>query len=130
LNAYLERCCREDQGHVLAGRSGKIGAAMLVEQSHLLPLAAEPFDLAEISFPTVDGLRCLRVRTNRYSVPLQKSSHSGDSLLRLTYLRLCRQTIQQKGEARKRDHAMISDTQMDRIWGQVGCHVMGEKGFS
>ena len=43
---------------------------MLNEQPHLLPLAAEPFDLAEISFPTVDGLRCVRVRTNRYSVPL------------------------------------------------------------
>lgn len=40
-------------------------------QSHLLPLAAEPFELAEISFPTVDGLRCVRVRTNRYSVPLR-----------------------------------------------------------
>ena len=43
---------------------------MLNEQPHLLPLAAEPFDLAEISFPTVDSLRCVRVRTNRYSVPL------------------------------------------------------------
>ena len=43
---------------------------MLNEQPHLLPLAAEPFDLAEISFATVDSLRCVRVRTNRYSVPL------------------------------------------------------------
>ena len=34
-------------------------------------MAAESFDLAEISFPTVDGLRCVRVRTNRYSVPLK-----------------------------------------------------------
>lgn len=44
---------------------------MLAEQPHLLPLAAEPFDLAEVSFPTVDGLRCVHVRTNRYSVPLK-----------------------------------------------------------
>ncbi len=44
---------------------------MLTEQLHLLPLAAELFDLAEVSFPTVDGLRCVRVRTNRYSVPLR-----------------------------------------------------------
>ena len=44
---------------------------MLIEQEHLLPLATEPFELAEISFPTVDGLRCVRVRTNRYSVPLR-----------------------------------------------------------
>jgi transposase len=71
LNASLERCCREDQARVLAGRSEAVGAAMLVEEPHLLPLATELFDLAEISFPTVDGLRCVRVRTNRYSVPLR-----------------------------------------------------------
>lgn len=71
LNAYLEQCCREDQNRVLAGRSETVGAAMLIEQAHLLPLVSEPFDLAEISFPTVDGLRCARVRTNRYSVPLR-----------------------------------------------------------
>lgn len=71
LNAYLERCCREDQSRVLSGRPDTVGAAMLIEQAHLLQLAAEPFELAEISFPTVDGLRCVRVRTNRYSVPLR-----------------------------------------------------------
>jgi len=38
---------------------------MLQELPHLLPLSAEPFDLTEKSFPTVDGLRCVRVRTNR-----------------------------------------------------------------
>jgi hypothetical protein len=71
LNSYLERCCREDQGRILNGRTEAIGAAMLNEQPHLLPLAAEPFELAEISFPIVDDLRCVRVRTNRYSVPLK-----------------------------------------------------------
>jgi transposase len=71
LNAYLERCCREDQHRVLTGRRETVGAAMLMEQPHLLPLASETFDLAEVSFPTVDGLRCVRVRTNRYSVPLK-----------------------------------------------------------
>ena len=39
------------------------------ERPHLLPLAAEGFDLAEVSFPTVDGLGRVRVRTNAYSVP-------------------------------------------------------------
>lgn len=71
LNAYLERCCLEDRRRILAGRTESIGAAMLAEQPHLLKLTSEPFDLAEISFPTVDGLRCVRVRTNRYSVPLR-----------------------------------------------------------
>jgi hypothetical protein len=71
LNAYLERCCREDQSRVLSGRSDTVGTAMLTEQAYLLPLAAEPFELAEISFPMMDGLRCVRVRTSRYSVPLR-----------------------------------------------------------
>ena len=70
LNGYLERCSNEDRRRILSGRTETVGAAMLNEQPHLLPLAAEPFDLAEISFPTVDSLRCVRVRTNRYSVPL------------------------------------------------------------
>jgi transposase len=70
LNGYLERCSNEDRRRILSGRTETVGAAMLNEQPHLLSLAAEPFDLAEISFPTVDSLRCVRVRTNRYSVPL------------------------------------------------------------
>lgn len=70
LNLYLERCLREDRQRILNGRTKTVGAAMLTEQPHLLALATEPFDLAEISFPTVDSLRCVRVRTNRYSVPL------------------------------------------------------------
>jgi transposase len=71
LNSYLDRCCREDQSRVLSGRSETVGALMLTEQAHLLPLATELFDLAEISWPTVDNLRCVRVRTNRYSVPVR-----------------------------------------------------------
>lgn len=70
LNTYLERCCLEDQRRMISGRSQRVGAALIEEQAHLLPLAAEPFDLVDTSFPTVDGLSCVRVRTNRYSVPL------------------------------------------------------------
>ena len=62
LNAYLEQCCRQDQQRILEGRSETVGTAMLREQPHLLPLAGEPFELTESSFPTVDGLRCVRVR--------------------------------------------------------------------
>jgi hypothetical protein len=36
-----------------------------------LPLPAEGFDLAEVSFPRVDGSGCVRVRTNFYSVPVR-----------------------------------------------------------
>jgi hypothetical protein len=42
---------------------------MIEERAHLLPIAGHGFELAEISFPRVDGLGCVRVRTNLYSVP-------------------------------------------------------------
>ena len=70
LNAYLDLCCHKDQQRILSSRTDAVGTAMLQELPHLLPLSTEPFDLTEKSFPTVDGLRCVRVRTNRYSIPL------------------------------------------------------------
>ena len=42
---------------------------MIEERAQLLPLAEQGFELAEIAFPRVDGLGCVRVRTNLYSVP-------------------------------------------------------------
>ncbi len=74
LNAQLLAACQADQQRVLAGRTEPVGVLMQREQPHLLPLAAEDFDLAEVSFPTVDGLGCVRVRTNFYSVPLRPST--------------------------------------------------------
>jgi hypothetical protein len=47
----------------------RLGALMIEERVHLLPLAEQGFELAEVSFPRVDGLGCVRVRTNLYSVP-------------------------------------------------------------
>ena len=44
---------------------------MLEERAHLLPLAERGFELAEVCFPRVDGLGCVRVRTNLYSVPVK-----------------------------------------------------------
>jgi len=40
---------------------------MLIEREHLLPLADEDFDIVEVSFPTVNKLGCVKVRTNAYS---------------------------------------------------------------
>ena len=71
LNAQLLRACEADQHRTLAGRAQPIGAAMQLEGPHLLPLAAEGFDLAEVSFPRVDGFGCVKVRTNAYSVPVR-----------------------------------------------------------
>jgi hypothetical protein len=70
LNARLLAACRADEARTVDGREQTVGAAMAAERAHLLPLAAEPFDLAEVSFPTVNRLGCVRVQTNAYSVPL------------------------------------------------------------
>jgi len=69
LNSQLLAACHQDEGRQLAGHSQPVGAAMIAERVHLLPLAEHGFQLAEISFPRVDGLGCVRVRTNLYSAP-------------------------------------------------------------
>ena len=43
---------------------------MIEERAQLLPLAEQGFELVELSFPCVDGLGCVRVRTNLYSAPV------------------------------------------------------------
>ena len=92
LNAYLERCCQQDQQRILHGRSETVGAAMLNEQPHLLGLATEPFELTESSFPTVDGLRCVRVRTNRYSTPLPPGTRV-EAKLRADYVEVWHERV-------------------------------------
>jgi len=71
LNEQLLAGSVSDQSRLITGRAACIGAAMLAEREHLLPIAEPPFDLGEVSFPIVDGLGCVRVRTNAYSVPLK-----------------------------------------------------------
>jgi transposase len=70
LNAQLLRACQQDEARTLTGRAQSVGAAVLSERAHLLPLAEEDFDLADVSFPIVSGLGCVKVRTNAYSVPV------------------------------------------------------------
>jgi transposase len=70
LNVWLEAACRDEEHRVLTGRSQPVGEAMNIEREHLLSMAMEGFDLADISFPTVDAKGCVRVKTNSYSVPL------------------------------------------------------------
>jgi transposase len=69
LNAQLLAACHEDERRQIAGHVQSVGAAMLAERAQLLPLAEQDFELAELSFPRVDGLGCVRVRTNLYSAP-------------------------------------------------------------
>jgi transposase len=69
LNAQLLEACRADERRRIAGQSQPVGALLIAERAQLLPLAESGFALAELSFPRVDGLGCVRVRTNLYSVP-------------------------------------------------------------
>jgi len=69
LNAQLLTACHEDERRQIAGRGESVGALMITERTHLLPLAEQGFELAEFTFPWVDGLGCIRVKTNLYSVP-------------------------------------------------------------
>jgi len=70
LNRQLLAACEQDQGRTIAGQEQSIGVALRAERAQLLPLPQEGFDLAEVSFPKVDGSGCVRVRTNFYSAPL------------------------------------------------------------
>lgn len=70
LNAALLVGCRQDEERVPDGHGQAVGVGMAIEREQLLSLAAEGFDLSEVSFPTVDKLGRVKVRTNAYSVPV------------------------------------------------------------
>jgi transposase len=70
LNAKLLAWCREDEARIIDGREQTVGEALAIERQHLLPMAREGFDLVEVSFGQVNGLGCVKVRTNAYSAPL------------------------------------------------------------
>lgn len=71
FNQQLLQSCHDDEARTVTGREQTVGAAMLLERPHLLPLAGEGFDLTEVSFPTVNTLGCVKVRTNAYSCPVR-----------------------------------------------------------
>ena len=71
LNRQLLAACQADEARTVAGREQSVGAGLLIERAHLLPLAEDGFDLAEVSFPTVTSLSCVKVKTNAYSVPVK-----------------------------------------------------------
>jgi hypothetical protein len=57
LNAMLLAGCREDEARTIDGRQVTVGEALAIERDHLLPMPSEGFDLVEVSFAHVDGLR-------------------------------------------------------------------------
>src|SRR2546425_6892086 len=81
LNQQLRSYCQQDEQRRIAGKPMLVGEAMRIEREHLLPLSAEGFELAETSFPTVDGKGCVKVRTNFYSTPLRPGTRPQAKLL-------------------------------------------------
>ncbi|MBI2760231.1 MAG: transposase, partial [Chloroflexi bacterium] len=71
LNEQLVAACRADESRTPDGHASPIGLALTIEREHLLPLAAEGFDLTDVSFPRVDTLGRVKVRTNWYSAPVR-----------------------------------------------------------
>lgn len=71
LNRQLLASCQEDERRMIAGRTQSVGAGLVVEREHLLPLVAEGMDLAQTSFPTVNSMGCAKLLTNFYSAPLK-----------------------------------------------------------
>jgi transposase len=81
LNELLLAGCRADEQRRIAGKPHTVGEAMGIEREHLLPLPAEGFELAEISFPVVDSKGCVKARTNCYSTPLKPGTRTRVKLL-------------------------------------------------
>jgi len=81
LNEHLLRGVRQDEGRRIAGKPLAVGEAIEIERAHLLPLSGEGFELAETSFPMVDGKGCVKVRTNWYSTPLKPGTRCQARLL-------------------------------------------------
>jgi transposase len=70
LNAHLLSGLKQDESRVIGDRRQSVGALMLLERSHLLPLPAESLELAEVRSAVVDGKGCVKTHTNWYSTPL------------------------------------------------------------
>ena len=76
LNAKLLQDCHQDEGRLLSGRAESVGALLLQEKEHLLPLPAENFDLAEISFPACQPGR-MRQGADELLLRAAQAGHGG-----------------------------------------------------
>ena len=84
LNLLLAAGSREEESRVIEGRAQSIGAGMLAEREHLLPMAQEGFDLASLHFPEINASGCAKALTNFYSAPLPVGTAvAGEGLLGL-----------------------------------------------
>ncbi|MCA1617545.1 MAG: IS21 family transposase [Acidobacteria bacterium] len=71
LNRQLIAACVADHARQIGDREQSVGQMMEAEREQLLPFPGERFEIAEVSFPIVDGKGCVKVRNNWYSTPLR-----------------------------------------------------------
>jgi len=71
LNALLRQACAEDDLRTLEDRSRTVLEHWQDEAPRLKALPEDRFDTAEISRPRVDSKSRVKLRTNRYSVPVR-----------------------------------------------------------
>lgn len=76
LNRRLLLGCQEDEARVVGERAETVGELMVGEREHLLPLPADPFEIAEIRQGMVDGKGCVKTHTNWYSTPLRAGTRA------------------------------------------------------
>lgn len=72
LNETIAAASKHDERRIIEGRTQTVGAGMIIEAAHLRPLLTEGFDLAAVTFPSVNGYGCVKVLTNLYSAPLRE----------------------------------------------------------
>ena len=78
LNRQILAACQQDERRLIAGREQTVGAGLLIEREHLLPLVTEGVDLAQTSFPTVNGLG-LRQGADQHLLGAVAGGHAGAS---------------------------------------------------
>ena len=71
LNRYMLSKCQDDDTRTVEGQHQTIVEAFSLEQPHLLPLPARPFDPAVQQSGSVDSYCTMAFKCNHYSVPAQ-----------------------------------------------------------
>ncbi len=86
LNRLLLDECAEDDGRCLEGRATTIIEDWAREVPSLRALPAEPFPTAEVATASVDSMGRIKVRTNRYSVPIRLANRRVEYRLHARHL--------------------------------------------
>lgn len=76
LNAYLEKCCREDLERRLRGKGVPKKELLQEDQAAFYELPPTPFDASRKASTTASSLSLVRFDCNDYSVPVRYAYHT------------------------------------------------------